>query len=300
MISIAMATYNGAKYIREQIDSILSQTIQDFELIICDDCSTDNTLSILSEYSDKDQRIKVYENEKNLGYKRNFENVIRKCKGEFIALADQDDIWYPDHLDLLNKALVGDIQIACGEPQFVDEYNRILPPQFDYLRMNLVPTNIEDIARHIFLGCNTFQGASMLIRRSFFEMALPIPEGVGYHDSWFAALSCFAGGLVFVNKYTMRYRRYSDAVTINSRYMPPFRIFMASILVNHSLQDRLLFVQSIKNRTRSLTPEQKQLLWEFEIFLERRKSFFGRLMNIPYSFRHFKAIYTTDWKDIFN
>ena len=72
-----MATYNGEKYLREQIDSILSQTIRDFELIVCDDCSTDNTWDILQKYQSQDKRIKCYRNEENLGFKKNFEKAIK-------------------------------------------------------------------------------------------------------------------------------------------------------------------------------------------------------------------------------
>ena len=91
MISIAMATYNGAKYLREQIDSILAQTIQDFELVVCDDCSSDDTWDILKQYSDADKRIKVFRNESNMGFKRNFEKAMSLCGGDYIALSDQDD-----------------------------------------------------------------------------------------------------------------------------------------------------------------------------------------------------------------
>ena len=93
MISIVMATYNGETYIREQINSILNQTISDFELIICDDCSKDSTVEIIKRYKDKDKRITLVENEKNLGFKKNFEKAISYCKGDFIAFCDQDDIW---------------------------------------------------------------------------------------------------------------------------------------------------------------------------------------------------------------
>ena len=81
MISIALASYNGSKYIREQIDSILAQTYQDFELIVCDDCSTDDTWQVLQEYAEKDNRIKIFENETNIGFKKNFEKAISLCKG---------------------------------------------------------------------------------------------------------------------------------------------------------------------------------------------------------------------------
>ena len=95
MISIAMATFNGEKYLREQIDSILAQTHQNFELVICDDCSTDGTAGILREYETQDSRIRVYVNERNIGFKKKFERAISLCKGEYIALSDQDDVWRP-------------------------------------------------------------------------------------------------------------------------------------------------------------------------------------------------------------
>lgn len=101
MISIAMATYNGEKYLREQLDSILAQTVQDFELVVCDDCSTDSTVRILEEYVEKDARIKIFCNEQNLGFVKNFEKAISLCQGECIALSDQDDVWLPEHLQVL-------------------------------------------------------------------------------------------------------------------------------------------------------------------------------------------------------
>ena len=85
MISIAMTTYNGNRYIKEQINSILSQSLESWELIICDDCSSDSTWKILTEYSKSDERIKIFRNKRNLGFKKNFEKAISKveyCKME--------------------------------------------------------------------------------------------------------------------------------------------------------------------------------------------------------------------------
>ncbi len=89
MISIAMATYNGSTFIQQQINSILSQSYSDFELIICDDCSTDNTWNLLNEFASEDSRIHCYQNEKKFCCKKNFEKVI-SCSRQYIALADQD------------------------------------------------------------------------------------------------------------------------------------------------------------------------------------------------------------------
>ena len=125
MISIAMATYNGELFIREQLDSILTQTLSDWELIVCDDGSTDNTLSILQEYANNDSRIKIYQNETNLGFKRNFEKAIGLCSGECIALCDQDDIWYPNHLEILLN-LIGNNSLSIGNSDIVDTNNTFL------------------------------------------------------------------------------------------------------------------------------------------------------------------------------
>ena len=104
MIGIAMTTYNGEKYLKEQIDSILNQTVSDFELIVCDDVSSDSTMDILNDYAEKDDRVHVFRNEENLGFLKNFEKAIRICLdrgAEYVALADQDDIWAENHLEVL-------------------------------------------------------------------------------------------------------------------------------------------------------------------------------------------------------
>ena len=88
-VSIAMATFNGERFVREQLESILAQSVSDFELVISDDTSTDGTWEILQEYSEKDNRIRIYRNNLNLGFKRNFEQAIRLCQADFIALSDQ-------------------------------------------------------------------------------------------------------------------------------------------------------------------------------------------------------------------
>ena len=278
MISIAMTTYNGAQYIKEQIESILNQTIQDFELIICDDCSSDNTFELLQEYASKDSRITALRNDKNLGFKRNFEKVIGLCKGDYIALSDQDDIWFPNHLEILKNAIKGKVMLSCARPIFVD----------------------EGIARHIFLGRSSFQGASMMIRKSFFDIALPIPDGAGFHDSWFAGLACFAGGIAYVDVPVMRYRRLQQAVTSAYMKLSPARLFVGAILVNHSVPDRPVFIDNIRKRVPSLSIKQIKLLDIFDKMLKRRNTIFGRIANVPYLMRHFKEIYCYDGKHLFS
>ena len=143
--------------------------------MICDDCSKDSTWSILEEYAQRDSRIRIYENEKNLGVKHNFEKAISLTEGEFIAFSDQDDNWMPNHLELLLKAIENK-SMACGNAEMMYEdgtsMNMTLQYQdaFDY-----IPEDDLKKALTVILFRNPFQGASMLIRRELAEKHL---EGV--------------------------------------------------------------------------------------------------------------------------
>jgi glycosyltransferase involved in cell wall biosynthesis len=108
LVSVAMCTYNGEKFINLQLDSILAQTYHNLELVIVDDGSTDETFNIISDYAKKDGRIKCFKNEVNLGFNKNYERAIKLTTGEFIAISDQDDIWLPHKMmmmGLLNRAI---------------------------------------------------------------------------------------------------------------------------------------------------------------------------------------------------
>lgn len=299
MISVALATYNGERYLRQQIDSVLNQSIQDIELIIGDDNSVDGTFGILEEYARKDDRIKIFKNAVNLGFKKNFENIIRKCQGEYIALCDQDDIWFCEHLEMLYKAMEPEAQIVCGRPIFVDENNIELPRKKDYFYMYTPPCSSINIARYIFLNKSAYQGASMLIRKSFFDKALPIPIKAHYHDSWFAILSCFTGGMVYVNKPTMRYRRYGDSITLNEYRICAAKRMLVLFLYNTVANDRSCFIENIKDRCESLTKEQIDFLNKMEKMIKRQKRMWGRLINAPYLIWNYKAVLACDLKHLF-
>ena len=102
--SVCIATYNGSRYIEEQIASILIQLDSDDEIVICDDCSTDNTVNIIENINDA--RIKIYRNEVNLGHVKNFEKCISLSKFEYIFLSDQDDIWTPGRVHLMMNSML--------------------------------------------------------------------------------------------------------------------------------------------------------------------------------------------------
>ena len=216
MISIAMATYNGECYVREQLDSILVQTIGDWELIVCDDGSTDNTLSILRAYAKNDSRIKIYQNERNLGFKRNFEKAIDLCQGDYIALCDQDDIWYPNHLEVLYNQ-IGNHSLSIGNSDIVNINNTYLNKRMsDTDGIHFIPEDTKLLLYREFFYANPFQGASMLLKKDFALRCIPIPNEVHYHDTWISICACFADGLIYTYTPITRYRQHGKNVTINN------------------------------------------------------------------------------------
>src|ERR1700739_3468336 len=111
LVSIALCTYNGEAYIKEQLDSLIDQTYPNCEIIIVDDCSKDGTVGVLKQYADKYPQIKLHINSENLGYTKNFEKAIRLCNGEYIALCDQDDTWDKNKISILIDQIGNNILI---------------------------------------------------------------------------------------------------------------------------------------------------------------------------------------------
>lgn len=113
MVSVVMATYNGELYLREQLDSILQQTYPIQELIVQDDCSTDNTVAIVREYMAQHPCIKLYINEHNLGFNQNFKTAVMRATGDYVAISDQDDVWFPEKIEKQVNA-IGCHDICCS------------------------------------------------------------------------------------------------------------------------------------------------------------------------------------------
>ena len=216
MISIALCTYNGEKYIREQIDSILNQTYSDFELVCIDDCSSDSTFDILTDYANTDARLKIHRNEKNLGFKKNFEKAISLCSGEFIALADQDDIWENWKISESINA-IGNRDFVCSNALCVDENNNSLNYTMkEVVKYHYFPKNQFTLFRRLFFE-NIVQGSTILAKADFLKSCLPIPDNFKFHDYYFAFKACSRNGFGYIDKCTIRYRQHTDNVTENNK-----------------------------------------------------------------------------------
>jgi glycosyltransferase involved in cell wall biosynthesis len=213
-VSVALATYNGAKYLRPQLDSIINQTLKPYEIIVSDDHSTDETLNILQSYQDKGL-IKFYLNESK-GVVTNFKNAVARCAtGNYIALSDQDDIWMPMKLEIsftaLNKIESEKLPaIAFSDLFVVDESNNLLNKSFFKEIVYADPTN-ERLESLIFsnkvIGCTIMFNEFM---RQYFD---DMPDDVCMHDYWLALISFTFGKHYYIAEPLIRYRRHLNNVT---------------------------------------------------------------------------------------
>lgn len=214
MISVCMATYNGARFIKEQIDSIIPQLSENDELIISDDGSTDGTLDIINSYND--ERIKVLHHQKNPEFAKirhsrnfyyatsNFENALIHAKGDYIFLSDQDDVWMPDKVERM-ITMMRDNNADCVMCNFslIDEDGTIISNVV--LPKNSVPrTLLFKILKSRLIG------SSMAFHKSLKKKIFPFPKKLLAHDLW---IGCLAKRVLFIDIPLTLYRRYRGTVS---------------------------------------------------------------------------------------
>lgn len=214
MISVCMATYNGEKYIREQLNSILQQLGSEDEVVICDDQSNDRTLAIIAGY--QDVRLRVCRNEARLGHVRNFEKAMSLAKGSHIFLSDQDDVWLPGRVVEMKNSLKGNSKALLVASNFdlidetgiaVGEFRRLNPvSRFGVVNIGL-----------IFLGRMPYYGCTFFFNRKVLDYCLPIPSGIESHDIWIALIANLFGGVINIPGATLQHRIHSRNVTVKNR-----------------------------------------------------------------------------------
>jgi glycosyltransferase involved in cell wall biosynthesis len=179
-----MATYNGQEYIYDQLESILNQLAVGDEVIIVDDCSSDNTFKILNGFSD--DRIKILKNEVNRGVNSTFERAISLSINPVIFLADQDDIWIDGHIKEMVKCLDEEnVNLVTSNFVFIDKLGLFLGDMEDKLNQ-IQSTQYTQNIKKIFSGSINYFGCCMAFNRSLINMILPIPKFVESHDLWIA------------------------------------------------------------------------------------------------------------------
>lgn len=205
-VSVVMATYNGERYLREQMDSILQQTYPLHEIIIQDDGSTDSTVEILRDYEAKYSNVHVFVNPKNLGYKENFRTATLRATGDFIALSDQDDVWFPKKIEKQVGA-IGDK--AMCYTQHLAGYD------MEYTRTVGYKNAPE---RQMFAA---IVGHSMLMAKTF---AQDSSNWLSYmaHDSGLAALAHYKGGVAYIEE-PLNWHRILDSSVSHKGHLDTFK-----------------------------------------------------------------------------
>ena len=208
MISVCMATFNGGMFIREQLESILSQLPPDAEIIIADDGSTDDTLLVIDSLNES--RIRVLPAERHLGVIYNFERALRASKGEIVFLADQDDVWLPGKVEMCLAAL--------NEADLVmhDAFLLGLSDAFESAwgrngKLSDIRTYRSGVVANWWK--NSFTGCCMAFRRKVLDKALPFPRNLPMHDQWLGVVAEKYFKVSYVDEPLVDYRQHSSNAT---------------------------------------------------------------------------------------
>lgn len=212
-IDILLPTYNGEKYIKEQLDSILSQDYQKIRLLISDDCSKDNTVSILKEYEQKDSRIKVFLQEENLGVIRNIEFLLKQVQSDYYMLADQDDVWLSEKVSKsIEKLKEENADLVFGDLKVVDQNLQEIYPSFNdfMLLSDKIQKYLSTNKLNYLYNCVT--GCTILSKKSVIEKALPLPKNSKYmlHDHWIGLVASLHGKIAYLKEPYILYRQHGN------------------------------------------------------------------------------------------
>lgn len=208
MISVCIATYNGERYIRQQIESIVCQLNVDDEIIVSDDGSTDGTLDIVKGIGDK--RIKIIEGPGRKSPILNFECALKASKGDFIFLSDQDDVWKPDKVEICMKWLKT-YHCVVSDAEVTDNRLKPLYPSL-YDIMQVRQGRIYNT-----IWKNGYTGCCMAFRRDVVEASLPFPKDIPMHDIWIGNVAAYKYNVIFIPDRLIHFRRHENTISCNGK-----------------------------------------------------------------------------------
>lgn len=214
MISVALTTYNGEKYILEQLESIKKQTRSVDEVIVCDDGSTDTTIQLISEFIKINQldTWKVFQNDENLGYSRNFFKAVRLCKGQYIFLCDQDDVWDKDKVKSFLSVMEGDEEIHAVSSNFT-----IINNIGEKTKKVSVTKKNREIQIQEVVGSTNVKGCTMCIKKELDDFIAHDDLQVGLqlgHDWYYNFLACLIGKNVAITNFLLLYRVHGENISL--------------------------------------------------------------------------------------
>ena len=214
-VSVALCTHNGADFVEEQVRSILAQTRPPTQIVLSDDASTDATVALVTALVEPSGiPFTVLANSEALGVTRNFEQAVRACSGDLIALSDQDDVWHEQRLEVMTALFAGrpELLLAAGDARLVDEHGAPLEHSlFEALEISAdeFASMRDGKAFATLLHRNLATGATTVFRRSLAEAAMPFPKA-WVHDEWLASLGAAIGSIELVRDRLVDYRQHGS------------------------------------------------------------------------------------------
>lgn len=277
-VSIVLATYNGASYLEEQIDSILQNTYTDWEIEICDDGSIDQTLQIAAKYQEQyPDKIRIHQNIEQLGVTRNFLEGAKRAKGDYIMFCDQDDVWLPEKIEK-TLAFLKTREKAAGvnkpvavftDAKLVDSILRSINDSF--FTYNALDVEKLDLA-HLLME-NKVIGCTTMFNRALADKIIEFPKFARYHDWWVALIAAVFGDLSYLNEPTMLYRQHGGNVVGSQSFV--------SYVIDR--------VKGIPKQRAALVKTEKQA-WEFyEIYKDLLLEEQGQIL------RDFASLHNVNW-----
>ena len=274
-ISVAMAVYNGEAYLKQQLDSLLQQQYPATEIIILDDCSTDDSANIIQQFVSPNIPIHYYKNEVNKGPLYTFRKLVSYCTGDYIAFCDQDDIWLPNKLDIcMQQMQLLPTQLPAvvfTDLSLINNNNQIIQASFwKYYGIYPQQTSFANV-----LFNNVITGCSTLINKAMAQEINRMPDEAILHDHWIALIAYSFGQFYSLDTPTVLYRAHNNSVTQKAKLSLQSRFFNTvksnPDFLKHIQQARA-FKQLYNNR---LKPQQQQTL-----------RYFTGLARIPFMQNH--------------
>jgi len=263
-ISIAIAIYNGASYLSQNLNSLVNQTITPYEVIICDDNSTDNTLEIAKNF-EKILPLKIYKNSINLGFTKNFEKVLKKTNGEFIFPCDQDDIWENTKLETLLSS-IGQNSLVYSDSLLVDERGTTLGKTLSQkLKNNFISSRT---ALH-FLYDNSVSAHALMFKRELLDFIFPFPKQ-SFFDTYIAATAASLHGVVYIDETLVHYRQHTNNALGNKQKKKSSLLKKLNYKHTKKLQENNEMLQTIGEflAIKTLKQEGKEKLQKLYFFYQ--------------------------------
>ena len=216
-VNIILATYNGERFLAEQLISLIDQTYSNWKLLVSDDGSTDSTLSILNYFASTDPRIIIVNSHRQGGVVKNFGMALSFVDSEYIMFCDQDDVWNHNKIELMVKNII-DYEAISGKnfPLLGFSDATIVDHDLSMIADSLYASNainpLNNIDYRFLIWCSTVFGCTVIFNRRLLLRAFPIPSEAPMHDQWFALVAALTGSVFFVPEQTIKYRMHSNNV----------------------------------------------------------------------------------------